>query len=310
MHPRIIKNLLNRICHLDNNQDISLTRRMRIKKISRNLISGIMYYSGLSLVWYWAFARKRVRILTYHEIQTRASNSSSVSVSNFQKEMEYVKSNCSVISLRAFEKYLQGNISLQSDSIVITFDDGYKSFYDIAYPILKQYQLPATCFLVTTKVNGNDDLFMHWDEVKEITRHGLITIGSHTISHKSLSAVDDLQLENEIRESKILIENNLKIPIHYFSYPYGTPRDIDERCFQALANSGYKLSCTSINGVNSRNTTRLRLRRTKIEWGDGLNTFKKILHGALDIWVVIDYVSGFLLRKRESTERGQEFLGV
>jgi peptidoglycan/xylan/chitin deacetylase (PgdA/CDA1 family) len=224
--------------------------------------------------------------------------------------MEYVKSNCSVISLRAFEKYLQGNISLQSDSIVITFDDGYKSFYDIAYPILKQYQLPATCFLVTTKVNGNDDLFMHWDEVKEITRHGLITIGSHTISHKSLSAVDDLQLENEIRESKILIENNLKIPIHYFSYPYGTPRDIDERCFQALANSGYKLSCTSINGVNSRNTTRLRLRRTKIEWGDGLNTFKKILHGALDIWVVIDYVSGFLLRKRESTERGQEFLGV
>ncbi len=66
-----------------------------------------------------------------------------------------------------------------------------------------------------------------------------------------------------------------------------------------VSESGYNLACTAINAVNFRGAHPYKLRRTKIEWGDGLGTFKRVLWGALDVWVVVDYCLGFLQNKRE-----------
>jgi peptidoglycan/xylan/chitin deacetylase (PgdA/CDA1 family)/glycosyltransferase involved in cell wall biosynthesis len=299
VYIKIIENLTKR--KFSKNKIISRgpTRRMRLKKLARNLISSVVYYSGLSSIWYWLFAKRAVRILTYHGIEISPTNSFAVTLNNFENQMQYLKERFNVISLPQFSNCLVQKKSFARDTVIITFDDGFKNFYQFAYPILKKYQIPATCFIITSKVGNPVDNFMNWEEINELLNDGLITIGSHTISHESLPTLNDLQLQNEIRGSKDILEKNLDMTVEFFSYPYGTRNDFDHRCINFIKNNEYRLALTAINGVNINGSDLFRLRRTKIEWGDDFPTFKRILLGALDIWAAVDYFLAFLQNKSE-----------
>lgn len=275
------------------------TRRMLIKKYARNIVSTINYYSGLSSIWYWLYAKRAVRILTYHGIELSPTNSYNVSLSNFEKQIDYIYKKYNVISLPQYINNLEKKRSFPINTIIITFDDGFRNFYEYAYPILKKYQIPATCFIITSKVGNLKGNYMNWDELKEVAMDGLITIGAHSVTHKSLPSLNDVNLQHEIRDSKHMLENNLGIAVTYFSYPFGTLRDFDDRCERYIKQYGYRLAFTSISGCNSLNVNPFELRRSKIEWGDGLPTFEKILVGALDIWYLIDRWFSFLQKKEQ-----------
>jgi peptidoglycan/xylan/chitin deacetylase (PgdA/CDA1 family) len=277
------------------------TRRMFIKKHARNIVSTINYYSGLSSIWYWLYAKRAVRILTYHGIELSPTNSYNVSLSNFEKQIDYIYKKYNVISLPQYLNNLEKKIPFSSNTIIITFDDGFRNFYEHAYPILKKYQIPATCFIITSKVGNSKGNYMNWEELKEIASDGLITIGAHSVTHKSLPSLNDVNLQHEIRDSKFMIEINLGIPVICFSYPYGTRRDFNDRSERYIQQNGYRLAFTSISGCNSLDVNPFELRRSKIEWGDGLPTFEKILVGALDIWFLFDRWFSFL-QKREKVQ--------
>lgn len=276
-----------------------LTSRMSIKKHLRRTISFIMHYSGLSLLWHCTYSNHGVRILTYHTIELEPSNSYSVSLKNFEKQMIYLKNHFNVISLSQYYEFLNGKTILPKNSVVITFDDGFRSFYELAYPILTKYQFKATCFLIASKLESDDLNFMHLKELNELVQDKNMTLASHGSYHKSIAQLSDSELEYEVSESKCLIEKNLGIDVEFFSYPYGTRRDFDERSMNVLSNSRYMLATTSINGINSKRTNPLKLRRTKIEFGDNMETFKRILKGSLDIWILVDYFLVFLENKKE-----------
>lgn len=273
--------------------------RMQIKKMLRRVVSFIAYYSGLSSIWYFLFARRAVRILAYHGIECSLTNSYAVSFNNFEKHMQHLSKYFNVISLDQYQKRLQQKKSFPPDTVIITFDDGFKNFYERAYPVLKKYRLPATCFVITSKVESNSAYFMYWDELRKLLSDELITIGSHTVSHKSLPSLNESELQKEVGESKKILENNLGIPVNFFSYPWGTLRDFNENCTKVISSFQYKLACTSVNGVNWNHKNPYKLRRTKLEWGDDLSVFSKILWGALDIWAFVDYCFRFLQRKEE-----------
>ena len=262
-------------------------------------MAALLHCTGVAFIYHWLFARRAVRVLTYHAIERIPSNSYSVSAANFEHQMEYLRRNCNVIPLGDLHDALAKTKSLPPQSVVITFDDGFRNFHTYAYPVLRKYRLPATCFIITSKIGDSDECFMKWGELEQILRDGLVTVGSHTVSHRPLSSLDASELEREIRESRDVIRDNLGVSVNCLSYPYGTRRDYDDRCIQVLRESGYKLACTSINGVNTTRAKGLELRRTKIEWGDDLGTFRRIVTGALDIWVLADYCLGFLQNKRE-----------
>lgn len=273
--------------------------RMQIKRLLRRVVSFIAYYSGLSSIWYFLFARRAVRILAYHGIESTSTNSYAVSFSNFEEHMQHLRKYFNVISLDQYQRGLQLKISFPPDAVIITFDDGFKNFYVRAYPVLKKYRLAATCFVITSKVESDDVDFMHWSELREILADGLVTIGSHTVSHKSLPSLNESELQKEVGESKKILESNLGIPIKFFSYPWGTMSDFNENCTKVISNCHYKLACTSVRGVSLNHKNPYKLRRTKLEWGDDLSVFSKILRGALDIWAVVDYCFRFLQKKEE-----------
>ncbi len=96
------------------------------------------------------------------------------------------KNNYSVVSVQAVLDAAAGKTSLPDKSVLLTFDDGYLSFYTKVFPLLKKYHYPATVALVGTWMDGHvtaDDPgkpLMNWEQVREVAKSGLVEIASHT----------------------------------------------------------------------------------------------------------------------------------
>ena len=166
-------------------------------------------------------------------------------------------------------------------AVAITFDDGWQGVFDNALPILEEFELPATCFVVGL-APGRDPRFMDWDTVRRLTDSGLVDVGSHAMRHSELQQLGDHELEWEVGASRELVEKELHREVRFFAYPYGTPRHFNDTCKHAVASAGYRAAFTAVNGLNDRTTDLFELRRTKIEWGDDRRTFERMLCGGVD----------------------------
>jgi len=143
-------------------------------------------------------------------------------------------------------------------TVVVTFDDGYRSVYRHARAPLERLGVVATVFVVTDCVDGavpmswpgieawgrgpdaGELVPMTWDELGELASAGW-EIGSHTATHPHLTQCDDVTLERELRSSRERIEERLQRPCWSLAYPYG---DVDERVATAAADAGYVTACT------------------------------------------------------------------
>lgn len=127
---------------------------------------------------------------------------------------------------------------MPENPIVITFDDGYYSNYEFAYPILQKYGMCGTIFVITDKMGNFDTSYRHfdWQTAREMEKSGIIEIFSHTYSHCHLSQVSELQLVLELRQSKYIIEKEMKKKCNILAAPYG---DFDERTFIRAKAAGY-----------------------------------------------------------------------
>ena len=120
--------------------------------------------------------------------------------------------------------------SFPERSLVITFDDGYQTLYQVAFPILQDYGMSATVFLTvgekgemmpdTRLPSLNGRSMLSWYEILEMHQWG-IDFGAHTLTHPDLTRLPVDRIENEIVESKRIIENALSAPVVCFAYPYG-----------------------------------------------------------------------------------------
>ncbi len=134
----------------------------------RKAVSDLSYYSGLSSLLYRLGSRKTV-ILVYHRIANKEDESSldreviSANPKNFERQMRFLKERYNVISLDEFLECLRRKTPPKKNSVVITFDDGYKDNYNNAYPILMKHGLPATIFLSTEAISSREMFW--WDKV-------------------------------------------------------------------------------------------------------------------------------------------------
>ncbi len=86
--------------------------------------------------------------------------------------------------------------------------------------------------------------YMNWDEVKELSRDPLCTIGSHTVNHMMLSRLSDEEAEYELSESKKIIEEQIGKPVFHLGYPHGTAAAVGPREFAIAGKCGYKTATT------------------------------------------------------------------
>lgn len=188
-----------------------------------------------------------IRVLMYHHVQdeviAKNSNTTSLTVTPdfFRKQMQYLKDkNYQIITPGDLENFFNTGTKVPPKSVIITFDDGYKDNYTVAYPILKEFGFKATIFISTGHVNGAE--YLSWDEIKEMS--DLINFGNHTWSHHA-SAGPMTELEKEIETADIQLREHGLNQDKIFAYPYGNSSIDAETVLNKLK---YQLAFTTTYG--------------------------------------------------------------
>jgi peptidoglycan/xylan/chitin deacetylase (PgdA/CDA1 family) len=178
--------------------------------------------------------------------------------------------------------------ALPERAIALTFDDGYASVLERAWPKLRERGWPATLFVVSGYLSG--DRRFPWDAdgtggdhgrladadaVRVAARDGL-DVGSHTMSHRWLPHLPPDELARELVESRRSIEELVDRPVGALAYPVG---GWDRRVCEAARLAGYDVALTVDRGTNSPHTDRLALRRAFAP--DNVADFELLMAGAL-----------------------------
>ncbi len=173
----------------------------------------------------------RVSILGYHDFsETERETAMRIRTSKFRKQMEVIrKMEIPVIPMADFIAWKNEGKAIPEKAIVITLDDGWKSVYTDAYPVLKEFGFPFTLYLYKDYVDGGGKA-LTTAMIREMMANGA-TIGSHSTTHPFPQTVKkyrkagpeayDKFLDKEMAESKRFLEEKFKITANTFAYPGG-----------------------------------------------------------------------------------------
>ena len=202
-----------------------------------------------------------VPVMMYHSVDEKERITKlSVAPDNFESQVEFFhKNRYNVVGLDKIVGYIEKKEKIPPRTVAITFDDGYYNNYKYAFPVLRKYRLPATIFMITGKI-GRDG-WCGWKELKEMSDSGLITIGSHTRSHKWLPSLGTKELKEELAVSKAMLEKGLGKRIDYLCYPAGAHND---RVKRMAKEAGYLAAVGTNPGRKSRPDDIYAIKRVKI----------------------------------------------
>lgn len=168
-------------------------------------------------------------ILQYHHISDDTPAATSTSPALFKQHLDYLRDHqFTVLPLTQVLKALRQGEPLPDKTVVITFDDSYRSIYETAFPLLQEYAFPFTVFINTAPIGTDAGHFLRWQEVKEMSEAGAI-IANHTHNHphlvRKLSGEDDEQWRQRIHEEILQAERNIEEHTgqkhKILAYPYG-----------------------------------------------------------------------------------------
>lgn len=211
----------------------------------------------------------KIPILMYHHLQKNLNNNVVISPENFENQIKTLKeAGYNSITVQQLHHFYEGKISLPKNPVLITFDDGYLSNYEFAYPILKKYNMHAEIFVVTSKILEENENIPHTDEIPKLTweqlseMQDIFTIQSHTWnSHNKLvlgngktsaaifgpgyvnGSLETLEEYKErvlrdFAQSKELIKEKLGYEPIAISYPFGI---VSNEAIKLAEAAGFKL---------------------------------------------------------------------
>jgi len=174
------------------------------------------------------FASRRLKVLAYHGVTSSAPSFYDVSNRQFREQMCLLKEgNYRVLPLCEAVERLYSN-RLDKKSIVLTFDDAFKSVMENAVPCLLEFGFPASIFVPTgraapSNTSSESDKKNHtldWAQLSSLPKHAF-EIHSHSVSHVDLTALNLKQLEYELRHSLEMLRFHFGDRDYYLAYPFG-----------------------------------------------------------------------------------------
>jgi peptidoglycan/xylan/chitin deacetylase (PgdA/CDA1 family) len=226
------------------------------------------------------FAQRRregdVVILLYHRVGM-GSREIDLTSKAFERQIAHLAAREYTLTLdRAVDGATAGGI-------VLTFDDGYRDFYDHVLPVLVRHGVPALLYLATGFVTGSGlvgpEDGIAWSQLQEAVGTGLVTVGSHTHSHVDLSRGSGNEANEEIRRSKGLIEERLQRPCDHFAFPWGVAS------LEAQREARRHFGTVALGAWRTNRRGQIdpyRLGRTPVLRSDGWAFFRAKVAGMLD----------------------------
>ena len=209
--------------------------------------------------------------LMYHRFNEDKYPSTNIQMDIFKEQIEIIKK----FKYNFYDpKYLEKNFHTTKieKKILITIDDAFSSFYEIAWPYLKEKNIPFILF-VSTEAVGKDG-YMTWDQIKELEKETIAYIGNHSHSHNYLVGLKNNDFINDIDTSSLIFKKKLGYNPIFFSYPFGEYSLLIKK----YISKNFKFSFGQHSGVIDINKDRHELPRFPIneKYGD-LERFKFLI---------------------------------
>lgn len=153
--------------------------------------------------------KDKVLVLTYHHLEEHPKTSAAITPIRFQSHMKALRdAGYTVISMPHFISYMKNEQDVPPNAVLLTFDDGYESFYKKACPILNKYGYPATNFLVVSYIENPPPgalPHMSWKQIKELQAQGM-SFYSHTYNQHYKDVVDEKGTQKPVLLGPLLYE--------------------------------------------------------------------------------------------------------
>ena len=208
------------------------------------------------------YYKDKVAVLMYHHIDQQESGAT-ITPARFEEHLDtLLDKGYNVISLDHFRSFLKGEVEVPSNAVLITFDDGYESFYQYAYPLLKEREMSATMFMIVKHIGAKEGQVpkLDWPQMQEMIGNGMY-FHSHTYDSHFYHEVDEkgnkdavlaarvylaeekrneteveykARIYEDLKKSKDLLEQGLGVHVDFFSAPYGKKNQkVDEAAREA-----------------------------------------------------------------------------
>lgn len=257
-------------------------------------------------------------VLMYHHIVSDAEfvsgahdgNNAVISLAQFAEEMAYLSEQGYITyTMSEAASMLYNSLPFPDKSVIITFDDGYASNYELAFPLLQKYGLKATIAAVVISSEQAENggaasqplPHLTFDQMREMQASGLVEIGSHSYDGHGMIATaadgtegrffvaraylpDEGRRETEaeyieritqdLRRSKEVLESELARPVNYFAYPYGVA---GASVIEALKQNGFLVAVTTTSGGINKSSDPFKLNRRNVDQGISIDKFAALL---------------------------------
>ena len=268
---------------------------LKIRPVSlrrQDLFCLFLYFLGFSRIRNLILRLKRkpvARFVTFHDLPPET-------LGRFKANLHFLKRKTNVVSL---DDFFSGRLSSQKINVVITFDDGYKSWVSEGVPALREMGLPATFFVssgfiglskedeaefMRSKLRTDQQVTgdLNFEDLRRIVEEGF-TVGGHTLNHRNLAQVrDSAQLRYEIVEDKMRLERITGREIEYFAYPSGAYCNPDIDLTEVLRDSGYRGAVTTVSGFNRTGSNPYLLHRELTRASMSPQVFRARVYGNYD----------------------------
>jgi len=214
-----------------------------------------------------------IPVLYYHSVRESADNEVTITPNMLRTQLKYIKDEgYKALTINELKDYILNNSPIPNKSIVITFDDGYMDNYSCAFPILKDLNMIATIFCITSELDGS--YYLSKDAIVEMSNYG-IDIQSHTVNHPKLDKITYDEQLIELINSKKTLESITGKKVDSIAYPFG---NFNDDSIRAAKDAGYTLGFTTKRGLSDRGDNPLKLDRIYISSKYDMNIFKELLN--------------------------------
>jgi len=219
------------------------------------------------------------RILCYHSVGQTAWGVNDVSPRRFRQQIELALAR-GLEFVPASEIVKTGG---RGTELAVTFDDGLKSVLTTAAPILKEYGIPWTAFVVSDWCEHTGgwerDVVLDWRDVEAVAAAGA-EIGSHSVTHPDFSRLTQTEVEDELGRSRHVIRERTGIDAGTFAIPFGQSGNWPIEAGEAARAAGYSIIYAQAEETRPVGT----VARTFVTSFDDPRIFSAALGGVFDRW--------------------------
>jgi poly-beta-1,6-N-acetyl-D-glucosamine N-deacetylase len=209
--------------------------------------------------------------IMYHRFDESKYPSTNIQMDVFLKHIQLIKKlNYDFIHPEDFKKKFE--ISKKQKKILLTIDDGFQSFYNVAWPYLKKNKIPFILFVSTEPV-GNQG-YMSWEQIKEVEKENFVLIGHHSHSHEYLIEKTNQEFVDDIEQANIIFKKKIGYIPKLFSYPFGEYSEF----MRNYISKNFSYAFGQHSGVIDLNKEKFQLPRFPINENYGkIKRFKSII---------------------------------